>query len=74
MEPGEVLAALEVALLADVELVLEDELEKLGVSEAIGRGLLEADGQIGAEPGEAQLSEGGVDLGGCATNLIIGTL
>ena len=49
MEPGEVLAALEVALLADVELVLEDELQELGVAEAIGRGLLEADGQIGAE-------------------------
>jgi hypothetical protein len=64
MEPGEVLAPLEVALLADVELVLEDELEELGVAEAIGGGLLEADGQIGAEAGKAQLAEGGVDLGG----------
>jgi len=44
MEPGDVLAPLEMALLADVELVLKDELEELGVAETVGGGLLEADG------------------------------
>ena len=44
-------------------LVLKDELEELGVAETVGGGLLEADGQVGAEAGKAQLTQCGINLG-----------
>jgi hypothetical protein len=63
MEPGDVFAPFQMALLSDVELVLKDELQKLGMAETVGGGLLEADRQVGAEAGQAQLTQRGIDLG-----------
>jgi len=64
MEPSDVFAAFEMTLAADVDLVLEDELQELGMAESVGGRLLQADGERGAEAGEAQLAQGGVELGG----------
>jgi hypothetical protein len=52
------------ALVADVKLVLEDELQKLAVVEPAGGRLLEANGEAAAEAGQAKQAERGVELGG----------
>lgn len=61
MKARDVLAAFQVALVADVELILEDEFEELGVAETVGGGLLKPHGEVGAEAGEAELTQCGVE-------------
>ena len=52
----------QLSLVADVEFILEDQFEELGVAEAVGGGFLEAHRQAEAQAGEAQGFEGGVEL------------
>ena len=55
VEVGGLGAAFHLTLLPDVEFVLEDEFQKLGVTETIGGGFLEPDAQGLAQAGEAEL-------------------
>jgi hypothetical protein len=48
-ELGRALAVLQMALFAHVELVLEDQLQKLAVVESVGGRLLKTDGKTAAE-------------------------
>jgi hypothetical protein len=48
-------------VIADGTFVLEDQLEKLDVAEAVGLGLLEADLEGGCQAGEPELAEGGAE-------------
>ena len=50
------------ALLADVELVLEEERQELGMGESAGGGLLQADIESGRQAGEPELFQGGCEL------------
>lgn len=58
--------AFHLSLVPHVQLVLEDQFEELGVTEPGGGGFLQAHGQGLGQAREAQLAEGGFDLGhGC---------
>jgi hypothetical protein len=52
------------ALFADVDLVVEDQLQELAMREPVGRGFLEPDGEGLAEAREAQLLEGDIEVHG----------
>ena len=49
--------------MAHVEFVLKDEFKELAVAQARGRGFLQTDVQGLHEAGEAQLAQGGLELG-----------
>lgn len=57
VEVGDLHPALDLALMADVDLVLQDEGQKLLVAELVGGGLLEPDRQGLAQPGEMKLPQ-----------------
>jgi len=50
--------AFELALLPDMDLVLQDEFQKLGVTEPVGGGFLKPDAQGLAQAGEAEFLSG----------------
>ena len=54
-------ASFEAALVPDVEFVLEDELEELGMAEACGGGFLQAHGKRTGQARQTELAEGGFD-------------
>jgi len=49
-------------MVADGDLVLEDEFQELEMAQAAGLGLLEADIEGGRKPGEPELAEGGAEV------------
>jgi hypothetical protein len=53
---------LNLALVTDVDFVLQDEGQKLFVCEPVGRGFLESDGQRVAQSGQSQIMEEGLEL------------
>ena len=56
-------AAAELTLMADVELVLKDEFEELGMTELAGGSLLKAGRKALTQAGETELLEGRVEGG-----------
>ena len=64
VEVGGLGAAFQLALLPDVEFILEDEFQKLGMAQTIGGGFLEPDAQGLAQAGETELFQGGFEVGG----------
>jgi hypothetical protein len=63
-ELGGASAQREFALFPDVEFVVQDQFEELGMGEPVGRGLLEAHGKGLAHGGQTQLFEDGVEVHG----------
>ena len=50
-------------VLPDVEFVLQDEFQKLGVTKPVGGGFLEPDAEGLAQAGEAEFFQGGFEAG-----------
>jgi hypothetical protein len=63
VEVGGLGAAFQLTLLPDVEFVLQDEFQKLGVAQTVGGGFLEPDAQGLAQAGEAEFFQGGLEAG-----------
>ena len=63
VEVGGFGAAFHLALLADIEFVLQDEFQKLGVAQTVGGGFLKPDAQSLAQTGETEFFQGGFEAG-----------
>lgn len=62
-EAGLLAAAMKGAAVADVEFVLEEQFEELGVGELMGGGFVEAEFEVFAQAGEAELAGLGFEAG-----------
>jgi hypothetical protein len=51
-------------LLADIQFVLKDEFQTLGMAQTVGGGFLKPDAQGLAQTGETELFQGGFEVGG----------